>query len=226
VNLKPEYKKLFEPIQIGNIKLRNRIVMLPMETSYASQDGFVTDRMRNYYQKRATDVGLVLIQITCVESRRGKGYAYQLCIDDDKFIPGLTELVQSIHDQGAKFIIQLHHAGANARGEEIVAASPIRLMPGRVIPKELSVSEIEKMLCSYALAAERAKTAGFDGVEVVASGNYLVWNFLSPTWNKRNDAYGGDLQGRAKLFVDIIKAIKSKNRNRFSGNLSPGIKGI
>ena len=205
-----QFKRLFEPVRIGQMELKNRIVMLPMENNYATEDGSVTERLKNYYRERAREVGLVGIQITCIDSPVGKGYVYQLCIHDDALIPGLSELVQTIHDSGAKVYIQLHHAGANARGQDIVAASPLPLLPSSVIPKELTVSEIKDIILHYVTAAERAKKAGFDAVEVVASGNYLVWNFLSPTWNKRRDEYGGDLRGRARLFIEIIHAIKAK----------------
>jgi 2,4-dienoyl-CoA reductase-like NADH-dependent reductase (Old Yellow Enzyme family)/thioredoxin reductase len=202
-------QRLFEPIRIGGVELRNRIVMLPMETSYGSEEGFVTERIKAYYDARARDVGLVLIQITCVESQYGKGYVHQLSIDDDKYIPGLRELAQAIQSRGAKAFIQLHHAGALARGDSIVAASPIPVMPGRPTPRSLSLVEIKDLIEQYALAAERARKAVFDGVEVVASGNYLVWNFLSPSWNQRQDEYGKGLEGRAKLLLDIVRAIKS-----------------
>ena len=123
--------------------------MLPMETNYALQEGIVTERTKAYYRRRANDVGLILIQITCVDSVIGKGYVNQLCIDDDRMIPGLRELADTIHQGGAKVIIQLHHAGANARGENIVAASPLPLMPGKTIPKPLSVNEIEGIVSQY-----------------------------------------------------------------------------
>lgn len=90
---------------------------------------------------------------------------------------------------------------------DCVAASAIPAIPG-VVPRELSVSEIKDMIKTYVAAAQRAKKAGFDGVEVVASGGYLLWSFLSPAWNKRSDEYGGDTEGRARLFLEIIKAIK------------------
>lgn len=204
------FKRLFKPVGIGEIELKNRIVMLPMENNYASKDGFVTERLKTYYKERARDVSLILIQIACVESRQGKGYVHQLCIDNDEMIPGLNDLARAIHEEGAKVFIQLHHAGANAIGDQPVAASPIQMTPGKPMPRALSLSEIDEMTAQYALAAERAKEAGFDGVEVVASGNYLVWNFLAPTWNKREDEFGRRLEGRAKLFLGIIKAIKAK----------------
>lgn len=205
-----QFKRLFETVRIGQMEFKNRIVMLPMENNYATEDGYVTERLKNYYRERAREVGLVGIQIACIDSPVGKRYVHQLCIHDDRLIPGLSELTRTIHESGAKVYIQLHHAGANAIGQEPVAASPIPLMPGAITPRELIVPEIKEIVFRYASAAERAKKAGFDGVEVVASGNYLVWNFLTSTWNKRRDEYGGDLKGRSRLFIEIIEAIKAR----------------
>lgn len=202
-----KFKMLFEPIRIGSMELKNRVVMLPLENNYAAEDGLVTERTKNYYAERAKEVGLVIVQITCIDAPIGKAYRYQLCIDNDRHIPGLSELAQTIHKCDAKAIIQLHHAGANVKGHEIVAASAIPVIPG-VVPRELSVPEIKEIISRYVTAAQRAKKAGFDGVEVVASGGYLVWGFLSPAWNKRRDEYGGDLPGRARFFLEIISAIK------------------
>jgi len=206
----PEFSALFDPISIGGAEMRNRLVMLPMETNYATEDGFVTDRAKAYYKARAAHVGLVLVQITCVESARGKGYRFQLCIDHDGTVTGLGDLAATIHSQGAKVFVQLHHGGANARGSDIVSASPLPLMPGRTVPRALTVAEIGDIIDRYGAAATRARAAGFDGVEIVASGNYLVWNFLSPTFNQRNDAYGGSLENRARLLLEIIREVRRR----------------
>ncbi|MCX6550873.1 MAG: FAD-dependent oxidoreductase [Acidobacteria bacterium] len=210
LDVRPEFANLFEPIRIGRVEMKNRLVMLPMETNYATEDGLVTDRARVYYRARAADVGLVLIQITCVEPARGKGYRYQLCIDRDGTVPGLRGLVDTIHARGARVFVQLHHAGANGRGEDLVAASPLPLMPGRTVPRALTTDGIADIVDRYGAAAVRARNAGFDGVEIVASGNYLVWNFLSATFNKRADQYGGSLENRARLLLDIIREMRRR----------------
>ena len=183
--------------------------MLPLENNYGTEDGFVAERIKNYYRLRANEVGLVIVPIACVDSLIGRAYRHQLCIDRDELVPGLGELAQTIHMCGAKAFIQLHHAGPRTSNIHNVAASPIPVIHG-FIPRELSVPEIGHIILKYVSAAERAKIAGFDGVEVVASGCYLVWSFLSPVWNKRSDEYGGDPQGRARLFLEIIQAIKAK----------------
>jgi 2,4-dienoyl-CoA reductase-like NADH-dependent reductase (Old Yellow Enzyme family)/thioredoxin reductase len=211
----PAFARLFEPVRVGRVELRNRLVMLPMETNYATEDGLVTDRTKAYYGARAAHVGLVLIQITCVESVRGKGYRFQLCIDHDGTIPGLRELADTIHGRGARAFVQLHHAGANARGSDIVAASPLPVIPGRTVPRALTAAEIADIVGCYGAAAVRARTAGFDGVEIVASGGYLVWNFLSRALNARIDDYGGCLENRARLLLDIIREVRGRTGDDF-----------
>lgn len=208
--IRSAFAPLFEPARIGSVALRNRLVMLPMETNYATEDGRVTPRMIAYYRARAAHVGLVLVQITCVEPRQGKAYRCQLYIDDDRTVDGLRALAEVIHRQGARAFIQLHHAGANGRGDDIVAASALPLMPGRVVPAALDEDGIARIIGHYGDAAERARAAGFDGVEIVASGNYLVWNFLSATWNRRTDGYGGSLEHRARLLVEIIGEVRRR----------------
>lgn len=204
---KSRFKRLFEPITIGTMECRNRISMLPMENNYAAEDGSVTERLKDYYAARAKDVGLVIVQITCVEAPRGKSYRCQLCIDDDRYIPGLRELAGTIQEAGARAVIQLHHGGPLVNRPDCVAASALPAIPG-LVPHELSLSEINDLIDTYVSAARRAKKAGFDGIEIVASGGYLVWSFLSPAWNRRRDQYGGDLKGRARFFMEIIGAIR------------------
>jgi 2,4-dienoyl-CoA reductase-like NADH-dependent reductase (Old Yellow Enzyme family)/thioredoxin reductase len=204
-----QFKRLFEPVRIGTMVLKNRIVMLPHATNFATGDGFVTEQLKNYYAHRAREVGLVIIEIGCVDTPLGKGVVRELHLDDDKYIPGLIELVQVIHDNGAKISFQLHHAGPNSAGHPLVAASAIPFSPFNPTPKELTVPEIQDIISCYVKTAERVRKAGADALEVVASGGYLVWSFLSPLWNKRQDEYGGDLKGRARLLIEIIQAIRT-----------------
>jgi len=214
VSRRRQYKHLFHPVNIGALPLRNRLVMLPLENNYAAADGSVTQRLKDYYRERARDVGLVLVQITAIDSPTGRSYPFQLCIHDDRLIPGLSQLAQVIHQGGAKVIIQLNHAGVSAQGDQqTVAASPIPYVNSPVFhdvtPQELTPTGIKDIITSYVAAAQRAKQAGFDGVEVVASGNYLVWGFLSQAWNQRRDQCGVDLEGRSRLLIEIIREIKA-----------------
>ncbi|GAI40098.1 unnamed protein product, partial [marine sediment metagenome] len=110
------FPRLFEPVRLGQLELRNRIVMPPMGTGYGSEDGFVTEQLKDYYAARARGgVGLVIVEVACVDAPVGKAFKRQLRIDDDRFLPGLSELVHTVKQHGAKIAIQLHHAGSEAK---------------------------------------------------------------------------------------------------------------
>jgi len=203
--------RLWAPFQIGQMELKNRIVMAPVTTQYGSEEGYVTARAKSHYERRARGgAGLLIVEATYVH-RRGQAFVNQLGISDDKFIPGLGELVQIIHRYGAKAAIQLHHGGLKAgwevTGMQPVAPSALASRKGKVA-KELTVDEIAGIVASFARAAVRAKKAGFDGVEIHAAHSYLVDQFLSRSWNKRQDIYGGELQNRARFLIEVIQAVK------------------
>jgi 2,4-dienoyl-CoA reductase-like NADH-dependent reductase (Old Yellow Enzyme family)/thioredoxin reductase len=209
---KVQFEKLFEPGFIGKIKIDNRVVMAPMYTGFAHEDRSVSERLKSYYEARAKGgVGLIIVEATCVEHHLGSKGDCQLLIDDDKFIPGLSELAHVIHKHGAKAAIQIHHAGrmgepAKPRTQP-VAPSPIADPRGQ-LPRELTIEEIQGIINCYAQAAERAAKAGFDGVELHGAHEYLINQFLSAASNKRQDKYGGDLKNRARFLVEIIRACK------------------
>jgi len=216
---KLSFEKLFETARIGQMELKNRIVMPPMGTNLGGLDGYVTEQIKGYYEERAKGgVGLITVEVTCVDSPTGKTIARQLIIDDDRFIPGLSELVEVIHKHGAKTVLQLHHAGRGAKssitGTQPVAPSAIPMPWGTLIgyqgelPRELTVNEIKDLVGKFAEAARRAKRAGFDGVLVHGTGYYLVAQFLSSASNQRRDDYGGELKNRARFLVEIIGAIR------------------
>jgi 2,4-dienoyl-CoA reductase-like NADH-dependent reductase (Old Yellow Enzyme family)/thioredoxin reductase len=203
--------KLWEPIRIGRMELKNRVVMPPMVTRYAADDGFVTERTRDYYGARARGgAGLIIVEATYVH-RQGWAFLNQLGISDDKFIPGMRELVDVVHKHGAKIGIQIHHGGREAKstvtGLQPVSASPLPGLAGET-PRELMVEEIAETVAYFADAALRAKAAGFDGVELHAAHGYLIDQFLSPNSNKRKDEYGGGVRNRARFLLEIIADVK------------------
>jgi len=209
-----QFPKLFEPGRIGSLELKNRLVMPPMATNFALKDGTVTDRQIDYYEERAKGgVGLVIVEITCVDSPVGKGTVRQIAIDDDRFIPSLSKLAEAIKRHGAKAAIQIHHAGrqtsAKLTGHQPVAPSPIPVPEGEQ-PRELTLSEIATLVDRFAEAAERAKRAGFDGVEIHGAHGYLVSQFLSPLSNRRQDTYGGSVENRARFLLEVIEAIRKR----------------
>jgi len=209
-----QFPKLFHPGRIGSLEIKNRLVMPPMATNYALKDGTVTDRQIDYYEERSKGgAGLVIVEISCVDAPVGKGTMRQICIDDDRFIPGLSRLAEAIKRHGAKAAIQLHHAGrqtsSKLTGNQPVAPSPIPVTGGEQ-PRELAVSEIAVLVTRFAEAAERAKKAGFDGVEIHGAHGYIISGFLSSLSNHRQDAYGGSVESRARFLLEVIKAIRDK----------------
>ena len=208
------FTSLMKPGRIGQMDIRNRIVMAPMCTSFASSQGYVTDRLTDYYEERARGgVGLVIVAAVCIDHPRGRTEHDQLGISRNEFVPGLLGLAEVLHKHGAKAAIQLHHGGRYSQsdvndGFQPVAPSPIPLMPGADVPKELTIEEIKTLVKLYGEAAARAKAAGFDGVEIHGAHGYLINEFLSRSANKRNDIYGGDLRNRARLLLGVIAAIR------------------
>ena len=203
--------KIWESFRIGSMELRNRVVMPPMVVRYASDDGYITERTKNYYAARARGgVGLIIVEATYVHPQ-GHAFANQIGISDDKFISGLSGLTQAVHRHGAKIAIQLHHGGREANSKlsklPIVAPSPLPGMIGEM-PKELTVGEIKEIVNVFARAAVRARKAGFDGVELHGAHAYLIAQFLSPLSNRRRDSYGGNVQNRARFMVEVIKAVR------------------
>ena len=203
------YRKLFEPISLGSAAIPNRIVMPPMMTGFADIDGRATERTKRYYQSRAEGgAGLIIVEMACVTEDE-RGMYRQLSIWSDDYVPGLRSLTDAIHSGGAKTFIQLQHAGREARrsreGGTAVAPSSV---PGGLregIPRELTTDEIREIVRDFASAAIRARDAGFDGVEFHGAHIYLIWQFLSPLANKRQDGYGGSAEKRARFAVEILE---------------------
>jgi 2,4-dienoyl-CoA reductase-like NADH-dependent reductase (Old Yellow Enzyme family)/thioredoxin reductase len=210
-----QFKELLKPGRIGRLALKNRIVMAPMGTYLAGRDGLITDRLKSYYAERAAGgAGLIIVGVAAVDHPRGKVMTRQVGISDDKFIPGLADLAAAVHKHGASISIQLQHGGRLAApflssGNEPVSASVLPLVPEELgFTRELSIPEIIQLEQCFAQAAVRAKTAGFDGVEIHAGHGYLINQFLSRSANKRSDDYGGGLPNRARFLLNIIKSIK------------------
>lgn len=206
---KLRFEKLLEPGQIGTVNLRNRIVMPSMSTNYGS-GGYVTERTKDYYEERARGgVGLIIVETNCVQPR-GWFTEKFLRIDDDKFIPGLQELVEVIHKHGARAAQQISHRGRETRSS-LIGCQPVGpsalSRPGFEVPRELTLAEITEIVDCFAQAAGRAKKAGFDAVEIHGHGG-LITQFLMPSSNQRSDKYGGDLKNRTRFLAEIIKAIR------------------
>jgi 2,4-dienoyl-CoA reductase-like NADH-dependent reductase (Old Yellow Enzyme family)/thioredoxin reductase len=208
------FQKVLEPIQIGQMEVRNRLVMSPMVTNYADFDGSVNERIKAYHQTRAKGgVGLIIVEATYVHPS-GKGFQNQLGIYKDEMIPGLKSLTEAVHSYGAKIAVQLYHAGrqttSKVTGMSIVAPSPIPCPVKQEMPKELSVDEIKELVEAFGQAARRAKEAGFDAIEIHGAHGYLLNQFLSPYSNKRTDEYGGTFENRMKFPLEVVRRVKEE----------------
>jgi len=218
-----QLKALFEPITIAGIEIRNRIKMGPMALGYA-RDGYADETFKNFYVERAKG-GFGLIDWPLWPYRVEHGYFPYVW--DDRFIPGLREVVRAVHSYGAKIIAQLGtgYGWSFKNGPcEIVGPSGISLIarPGtpfrvgtptaatRLKERPLTVAEIREMVEGYGDAARRIREAEFDGVEIMAGAGYTISRFISPLTNKRDDEYGGPLENRMRLFREIVENIKKK----------------
>jgi len=184
---------LLDPLEVKGLKLKNRIVMPPMQTGLATVRGAVTEELIEHYVRRAKALGLLIVEHSYVVPE-GKLSRRQLGIYDDSLISGLEKLSSSVHAAGTPIVAQINHAGKTA-SEEIIGTQPVA--PSAIgDARELKVEEIEMLVDAYAQAAERAIKAGFDGVEVHGAHGFLLNQFYSPLTNRRRDKYGGSLESR------------------------------
>lgn len=202
------FKHLFSPFRIGNLELPNRIVMSPMTTGFCEADETVGDRFIRFYDERAKGgAGMIIIPFTPVPI----GVAVEPGLFDDRFIPGVRSLSEALHAQGAKSACQLivtYFAMLNGQNPEVIAPSAVMNKVLRMVPRELTREEIGLIVDAYGQAARRARDGGFDAVEILVGAGYLLNRFLSPISNRREDEYGGDLENRLRIILDIISAVK------------------
>jgi 2,4-dienoyl-CoA reductase-like NADH-dependent reductase (Old Yellow Enzyme family)/thioredoxin reductase len=209
-----QFKTLFSPFRIGNLELKNRIVMPPMATHFAAEDGSINDRHIAYYVKRIKGgVGYITSEHTGV-MRQGRAFPNMTLIDSDQHIPYFKKLVEAIHREGGKIVIQINHAGrqtsTSITGSPIVAPSAIPCPVRKEMPKELSLEEIQKIIEAFGEAARRVKETGADGVEIHMAHGYLINQFLSPFSNKRADEYGGSPDRRMKMAFEVLRTVRNK----------------
>jgi 2,4-dienoyl-CoA reductase-like NADH-dependent reductase (Old Yellow Enzyme family)/thioredoxin reductase len=208
------YPSLFQSIEIKGLQLRNRLVVPPMGTGFAAEDGSVTERLINYHESRARGgFALITLEVTAVDGKEGKGSGHQLSIFDDRFIAGFKNLVDRIHNAGAKVGVQLYHPGrvtlpAYIGGLKPVGPSPVPDPIWRQETRELTVDDIQRVVECFAQGARRAKEAGFDIVELHGAHGYLISQFMSGYANKRTDEYGGNFEGFIRFPVEIVHRIR------------------
>ena len=204
---------MLKPLETGKLKLKNRLVMPPMATSKAEKDGRVSKDILDYYEEKSEGgyISLIIIEHSFILPE-GQATEQQLAVSDDNMIEGLRKLADVIHKNGSKAVMQLNHAGSGAF-EKIIGTTP--LAPSAIanprkgdMPRELSVGEINKIIEAFGNAAWRAKEAGFDGVEIHSAHGYLLNQFLSPLTNKRTDEYGGNINNRIRIHLQVIEAVR------------------
>jgi 2,4-dienoyl-CoA reductase-like NADH-dependent reductase (Old Yellow Enzyme family) len=210
---------LLTPARIGPVEIKNRIVMPPMTTRTADDEGFVTDDSIAYYMARVRGgTGLITVEMASPE-KVGRHRRREVGIYDDRFLPGLTRLVGEIHRGGAKASIQLGHAGGHTRidicGETPIAPSAIphpvyETTFETIIPEEMTKARVAQTIAAHVAAAQRAKQAGFDCVEIHAAHGYLISQFHAPFENHRADEFGGSLLNRARFGLFVLRAVKEK----------------
>jgi 2,4-dienoyl-CoA reductase-like NADH-dependent reductase (Old Yellow Enzyme family) len=207
---------VFDPTVINGLRLANRFVRSATYEGLADENGGVTDRLVALYEELARgDIGLIVVGYAYVQ-RNGRGGPGMLGIFSDEHIQGLTRLVQAVHAHGAKIAQQIVHCGrqtvpALARGD-LVAPSPVPTRKLGLVPRELTKAEIEELIEDFARAAVRAKTAGFDAVQIHCAHGYLLNQFLARNTNLRSDEYGGDISGRAKTLFEVYRRIRESVR--------------
>lgn len=236
----PPYPNLFQPIRLGGVDIRNRLYMTAHGLGYAVPDpenprfSLPSDRHLHYYAERARGgVGLIIQESTVVHpSSEGSAFGYQTATVAAAYaasaVPHFARIAEAVHAEGAKIFMQLWHGGhhADPRWEAggprraTVAASATPAVESTCTPRGLTVPEIQSIVEGFALSARNAHKAGYDGVEIQAAHSALVEQFLSPFYNRRTDAYGGDARGRLRFLFEIIEAI----RGAVAGRLALGLR--
>jgi 2,4-dienoyl-CoA reductase-like NADH-dependent reductase (Old Yellow Enzyme family)/thioredoxin reductase len=202
--------KLLEPISFAGLTVKNRVVMPPMGMGYCHEDGSVSDRVINYYKRRAAGgVGMIVVE-NCIVDPDVLGVGPELNLFDDRFIPGLARLVEAVKPYGCVVGLQLNHMGRQTTLGKPVAPSPLPIGHKGPVPHVLSRAEIGHVIEEFVSAAERARKAGFDFVELHGAHGYLICEFLSPYSNKRDDEYGGDPARRMRFALEIVRGIRAR----------------
>jgi 2,4-dienoyl-CoA reductase-like NADH-dependent reductase (Old Yellow Enzyme family) len=209
---------LFDPLKAGAFTLKNRVVLAPLTRCRASAGRVPNDMMREYYEQRAS-AGLMLTEATSV-TPMGVGYPDTPGIWSDEQVAGWKKITDAVHAKGGTIVLQLWHVGRISDPVYLDGALPVApsaiapkghvslLRPVKefVVPRALELSEIPGIVAAYRRGAENAKRAGFDGVEVHGANGYLLDQFLQDSTNHRTDAYGGPIENRARLMLEVVDA--------------------
>ncbi len=202
---------VFETASIKGLNLPNRFVRSATWEGMAHIDGSCTQKLISVMVQLAEGgVGLIISGFTCV-SPEGQSGPWHLAIHHDRFIPGFAEMAKAVHNAGGKIVVQLAHAGCQAdaefTGQQAMGPSTLSGEKGPGC-REMNIEEIRMVVDAFGRAALRAKKAGCDGVQIHAAHGYLLSQFLSPFFNKREDTYGGSTENRARIVREVLHSIR------------------
>ena len=204
------YQKLFTPIKIRNLELKNRIVLPAMGTKFSGKTSFVTDKLIDYHVARVKGgTGLSIVEVCSVHTPSAPRHF--LSLSEDCYIPGMKKLTDAIHEAGGKAGLQLWQGSICVgmdRTAQILVASDMPLGGGKVLPG-ISKEMIAEVVEAYGKAAARAVAAGFDTMEIHLAHNYLPHSFLSGGINRRTDEYGGSFENRCRFPLEVIRAVRA-----------------
>ena len=219
-----KYEPLFKSLTLPNgVEVRNRFVLAPLTHTSSNDDGTISDIELPYIEKRSKDVGIAINAASNVNDV-GKAFPGQPSVAHDSDIEGLKELAQVMKKNGAKAIVQIHHGGAQALPEltpdgDVVAPSAISLksfgQQEEHDAREMTAEEIEQTIRDFGEATRRAIEAGFDGVEIHGANHYLIHQFISPYYNRRNDVWADNYKFPVAVIDEVIKAKKAHANDDF-----------
>ncbi len=215
-------KMLAQSGKIGNVEIKNRMVMAPMGDLTANSDGTVSDTSIAYYGARAKGgIGLIITGIVRINNTDGTAGPNQLSLADDSYIPGFKTLVDEIHKYGSKVFVQIQHSGrqgvaAFTGSDHLLAPSAIPSVVMKQPTKAMTKEQIKTTIGQFGDAARRAMEAGADGVEIHGAHGYLINQFLSPFSNKRDDEYGGSFDNRMRFMREIIQDVFEKTQRKIA----------
>ena len=209
---------LFSPEKIGNIQIKNRIVRSATFMGSTEKYGYVSKNLINIYSELARGgTGLIISGFTAVDPG-GTASPYQACLYDDSFIPGQKKLVKEVHEYlDVKIAVQIAHTGRQGYHPKYhpVAPSPIPFKTTGLTPRELSSEEIEHLIQKFVDAGRRGYECGYDMIQLHAAHGYLLSNFISPFTNKRTDEYGGNIENRVRILIDIYNGLRDELGKNF-----------
>lgn len=212
-------KSIFEKISLGKLELKNRLVRSATFETGAAENGKMTALLSKIYAELSeNEVGLIITGMLGV-GVNSRAFPDMIDTSDDSFISSFAQVTSAVHNRDGKIIAQLAHCGVKAGVIDTGAApygpSEFEISPGH-FSKEMSQEEIKQLVQDFGIAAEKCEQAGADGVEIHAAHGYLISQFLSPYYNKRSDSYGGNVENRARLLLDILESICRHTGKNFS----------